>query len=718
MSDYSTLSSQLKLVLQSVSPKRLKTLLRLIKNEPLSDVARQVREYFSVQKQLKQYFDSSSSVSPQQYFVDKDNQVVTFPIIAPQFEQVSVSIIVPVYNQWQYTAQCLTSIIKSVQNVSYEIILADDCSNDETSQAADYLENIQIVRPEQNQGFLLNCNHAAQYAKGDYIVLLNNDTVVHEGWLEALVSVAEQDKNVALVGSKLVYPDGTLQEAGGIVWRDGSAWNYGNGDNPAKPEYNYLKQVDYISGASILIRKICWQELGGFDTRYIPAYYEDTDLAFELAHKGYKVIYQPKSVVTHFEGKSHGTSTTTGLKAYQRVNEKKFRQKWQDKLTASHMPNGQGVFLSRDKSLDKRTILIIDHYVPWFDQDAGSRSTFMYVQFFVEQGYNVKFVGDNFYPHQPYTEVLEQMGVEVLYGNNYANNWQGWYLANHSSIDVVYLHRPHIAPKYLDFIKQHSSAKVIYQCHDLHHWRMGRFAELNQCEETKRSASEWKEKELAIFDQVDVGLTFSHDEKSYLQQQQIGCQVEQVPLFLYPRTYQYSEQNSFEQRQDFMFVGGFNHAPNKEGVLWFLKEVWPHVQSQSPNTKFHIVGSKMPDSIKAFESENVVIHGFVSDQELEKLYQQVRVNVLPLLHGAGVKGKLVESFYFGTPVVSTSIGLEGVNAQDHGLEGYNCPHAFAEQLLKLLSSDTDWLAQKQQQQVLFNRAFRTSEVSAHLLNVF
>lgn len=142
------------------------------------------------------------------------------------------------------------------------------------------------------------------------------------------------------------------------------------------------------------------------------------------------------------------------------------------------------------------------------------------------------------------------------------------------------------------------------------------------------------------------------------------------------------------------------------------------MQSQSPSSKFHIIGSKMPDSIKAFESENVVIHGFVSDQELEKLYQQVRVNVLPLLHGAGVKGKLVESFYFGTPVVSTVIGLEGVNAQDHGLEGYNCPHAFAEQLLKLLSSDTDWLAQKQQQQVLFNRAFRTSEVSAHLLNVF
>ena len=706
-----------------LTPSRIKKLIKLLVSNSPANSARSIMGYLRTQKQLAYHYElpegteiNSEEIVGESTSAKLKNDCVVFPLVVPEHSEPLVSIIVPVYNQWAYTAKCIRSVIESVEGTPYEIILADDCSNDETQEADKLLTNVKISKPECNVGFLLNCNLAAEQASGKYIVLLNNDTLVHKGWLESLVKVAEQDDTVGLVGSKLVYEDGSLQEAGGIVWRDASAWNFGNGDDPNKPEYNYLKKVDYISGASILIRSSCWKELGGFDTRYVPAYYEDTDFAFALVDRGYKVVYQPKSVVTHFEGKSHGTDTSSGLKAYQIVNQKKFREKWRFRLSQHQLANGQCTFQARDRSLNQRTILIVDHYVPWFDQDAGSRSTFMYIRFFVDQGYNVKFIGDNFYPHQPYTDVLEQMGVEVLHGKYYANHWKEWFIQNKSYIDLVYLHRPHIAEKYIDFIKEHSSAKILYQCHDLHHWRLGRSAKINGCTQTQLEADKWKNKELTLFNKSDLGLTFSYDEKAYLKELDLDCKVEQVPLFLYDHKQLQNKSPEFSKRDDFMFVGGFNHTPNAEGVLWFLEKVFPIVLKSLPDLKFHIIGSKMPDRIRQFESGNVIIHGFISDSELERMYNQVKVNILPLLHGAGVKGKLVESLYFGTPIVSTSIGIEGIG--EASVKGYDDPIEFANELVNLLVDESSWTALLQAQKEVFTREFYLPNVRNRLLDVF
>ncbi|NBL00807.1 MAG: glycosyltransferase family 2 protein, partial [Erysipelotrichia bacterium] len=213
-----------------------------------------------------------------------------------------VSIVIPVYNQFEFTYKCLKSILDNTHDVEYEIIIADDVSNDETINIKNYIDNITVVRNEKNLGFLLNCNNAAKYAKGKYIHLLNNDTQVQQAWLSSLVTLIASNEKIGMVGSKLVYPDGRQQEAGGIIWNDASGWNFGRLDDPTKPEYNYVKEVDYISGASILIKTDLWKEIGGFDERYVPAYYEDSDLAFEVRKHGYKVMFQPQSIVVHFEG--------------------------------------------------------------------------------------------------------------------------------------------------------------------------------------------------------------------------------------------------------------------------------------------------------------------------------------------------------------------------------------------------------------------------------
>ena len=207
---------------------------------------------------------------------------------------------------------------------SYEVIIANDCSTDLTTQLGDVAKGINIINNKDNLRFLLNCNNAAKYAKGEYLLFLNNDTQVQQDWLQPLVDLMEKDATTGMVGSKLIYADGYLQEAGGILWDDASAWNYGNRQNPNDSEFNFVHETDYISGAAIMIRTKLWKEIGGFDERFVPAYCEDSDLAFEVRKHGYKVVYQPKSVVVHFEGISNGTDVTTGQKKYQVENQKKF----------------------------------------------------------------------------------------------------------------------------------------------------------------------------------------------------------------------------------------------------------------------------------------------------------------------------------------------------------------------------------------------------------
>jgi len=226
-----------------------------------------------------------------------------------------VSIIIPVYNKHLYTFTCLESIHKHRnESIRFEIIVVDDASSDETVQMLDQMDGITVIRNSTNKGFIHSCNSGAQAAKGEYLLFLNNDTVVTNGWLNALRNTFLDFPDAGLVGARLIYPNGQLQEAGGIVWQDGSAWNYGRLDDPNKPAYSYCRAVDYCSGACIMIPKQDFFELGSLDVRYAPAYYEDTDLAFRVRTANRQVYYQPNAVIIHFEGISSGTDTDSGTK--------------------------------------------------------------------------------------------------------------------------------------------------------------------------------------------------------------------------------------------------------------------------------------------------------------------------------------------------------------------------------------------------------------------
>ena len=204
--------------------------------------------------------------------------------------------------------------------------------------------------------------------------MLNNDTLVQEGTIDALAHTFEEHANVGLVGAKLYFDDGSLQEAGGIVFSDGSAMNYGRGEDPRRPEFNYVRDADYCSGAAIMLSLALWRELGGFDNYYVRAYYEDTDLAMRVRGAGYRVLYQPFARIVHSEGATSGTDLSQGEKRYQSENRVRFLNRWRKTLEANHPAPGSPPGLARDRIASGRA-LIIDWATPMPDHDSAP-STF------------------------------------------------------------------------------------------------------------------------------------------------------------------------------------------------------------------------------------------------------------------------------------------------------------------------------------------------------
>jgi GT2 family glycosyltransferase/2-polyprenyl-3-methyl-5-hydroxy-6-metoxy-1,4-benzoquinol methylase len=634
-----------------------------------------------VESRIENYLERHTEQEKTEYQLI-DNSDFYEKLVFPKTTEPIVSIVIPVFNQWHYTYSCLCSILKNTTGVDYEVIIADDVSTDETANISNYVENINVIRDDVNRGFLLNCNNAAKFAKGKYIYFLNNDTNVQPGWLSSLVELMEKDNSIGMSGSKLVYPDGRLQEAGGIIWKDASGWNYGRLDDPEKPEYNYVKEVDYISGAAIMIRRDLWEQIGGFDERYVPAYNEDSDLAFEVRKLGWKVVYQPKSVIVHYEGISHGTDTGSGIKRHQIENCQKFFKKWEMTLEKEHFHNAEHVYWARDRSRTKKTILIIDHYVPHFDKDAGSRTVFQYVKLFVEMGFNVKFIGDNFFRHEPYTSVLQQMGVEVLYGKWFADHINDWLETNGEYINFTLLNRPHISIKYIDAIKKYTKSKIIYYGHDLHYLREQREFELTNNQALLDSSRSWRKMEFGLFEKSDLIYYPSQVEVEEIKKQFPDYNVKAIPAYIFDEPLEKAV-HDFSNRKNLLFVGGFGHRPNVDAVLWFVNEIFPIILKDLPDIRFYVVGSNPPDEIKNLHSENVIVTGFVSDQELSKYYHQCKIAVVPLRYGAGVKGKVVEALYHQIPIVTTSIGSEGLEGIGDYLIEVDDARQFAQKVISL-----------------------------------
>ncbi len=608
----------------------------------------------------------------------------------PQVDTPLVSVIIPMYNQLDFTVNCIYSVFLNCGIDSYEVIVADDKSTVDSSVLQEYFQHIVVIRNTENLGFLNNCNHAVSKARGKYVVLLNNDTQVQAGWLKELVATFDNDPQTGLAGSKLVYPNGKLQEAGGIIWRDGSGWNYGNGDHPGKPEYNYVKETDYISGAAIMMRRSLWDEMGGFDDHFAPAYYEDTDLCFRVRQRGYKVVYQPFSVVVHFEGVTHGKDLGTGIKQYQVVNRQKFTERWKDELNKKP-ENGQQVFFARDRTAGKKHVLVVDHYLPQIDKDAGSRCISSFMDAMLGLGYMVSFLGENQVYSQAYYQSFQQKGVEVLYGsrfNFFDQSWKGYLKDNMANFDAILLSRASVCRPILEWLRGNDWAgNAVYFGHDLGFRRLEAEAAAKNDDAMSRLAARIKGDEDYMYSHADNSLVLSVDELEYLRKY-ITTPLHYVPAFFYDVA---GDIAGYEAREGLLFVGGFNHPPNQDAVVWFLDSIYDRLYRQGiPLT---IVGSKMPAFMAEYKKKfpSLQIRSDIPVEELNALYDRTRIAIVPLRYGAGVKGKVIEAMAKGVPVVGTDIAFEGMPKDgDFKYKGLNTPQEIADGISALYTNEARW----------------------------
>ncbi len=280
-----------------------------------------------------------------------------------------VSVLLVLFNRAELTLGCLRSLLEN-RKTSFEVVIVDNCSTDVTDRLLERIEGAHVIRNTSNRHFLEGINQAAGAARGRNLLVLNNDTRLLPGAIEAATDTLESAADIGAVGGKLVLPDGSLQEAGSIVWRDGSCLGYGRGDDPLAPPYMFRRDVDYCSAAFLLTPRELFERLGGFDTAFAPAYYEETDYCMRLWNQGFRVVYEPFAATIHVEfASSRRTEDAIDL---QRAHRKVFVDRHADALEHHQSPDRAAVLLARYASRTSHTnCLVVDECPRGADLDPA-----------------------------------------------------------------------------------------------------------------------------------------------------------------------------------------------------------------------------------------------------------------------------------------------------------------------------------------------------------
>ncbi|MEJ7848068.1 MAG: glycosyltransferase [Pyrinomonadaceae bacterium] len=596
-------------------------------------------------------------------------------------ETIETSIIIPVFNKAEFTFQCLRSIFQEVDLTKNEIIIVDNASSDTTRQMLDHLGGrVRVIRNITNKGFVEACNQGAAAAAGKFLVFLNNDTIVKSNWLKALIETVKADETVGAVGSMLIYPHGHLQEAGGIVWRDASAFAYGWGENPQDGRFNFVREVDYCSGASLFIKKSLFDKLGGFDMRFAPAYYEDTDLCMSVRAAGFKVIYQPASQVIHIEGATAGTSTQGGFKRFQEINRYKFAEKWREILDREHhLPLKANIPEASNRNKGRR-IIVFFNQVPKPDKDSGSVRLFAILRMLGKFNRVVLVHVKRKESDAIYERRVENLGIEIVWIVDFEERFK------RENCDVAILCYPKVGNLMYSIVrKKFPDAKIIYDTVDVHFVRLQREFGLTGDKQIAQDALKYRKIESRLAKNADQVWCVTEEDKRFLLEAAPGTNIAVIPNIhdLHGRG------KTFADRRDLLFIGSFDHRPNEDAIEYFLNEIFPLILEKLPDVRFHIVGSNPPPEIFAKNSENVLVEGYVAD--ITPLFESCRVFVAPLRYGAGMKGKIGQALSYGLPPVTTSIGAEGMNlVTDTEVLIADNPADFAAAVVRVYESEEIW----------------------------
>tara|TARA_B100001093_G_scaffold513752_1_gene586317 strand:- start:4764 stop:7874 length:3111 start_codon:yes stop_codon:yes gene_type:complete len=599
-----------------------------------------------------------------------------------------VSIIIPVFNNYEFTLKCIGSIKENTdEKLNYEIILIDDNSSDQTSELSQ-ISGIKYVRNSLNHGFLYCCNLGIELSVSKYVVFLNNDTQVSKGWLTNLLTLFNTSTKIGAIGAKLVYPNGVLQEAGGFIWADATGCNYGKGDDANNPKYNFVREVDYASGACLVVPRKILCEVGNFSEEFSPAYYEDTDLCFKIRSQGYKVLYQPQSIIYHHEGLTCGVNEDVGVKKYQKINREKFLKKW-EKALARHpcsLGNKEAQYLYSIRKKPEEVILIIDSYLPRFDREAGSKRIFEIIKILKSLGMHVVFLPSNLYAEDPYyTHLTNDIGVEVLACKNWKFTIKEILNEKIPTVKYIWICRPEIFKKFYPLVCKKNKI-IIYDSIDLHYLRTKREWELGGRKSFKLFLK-WTNYyllERKSARRATMVFSVTKPEAEFFKNFNSAS-------YVIPTIHSISERkiNPFNERDGLLFIGGYNHKPNVDAAKWLCKTIMPLIWKQNPEISLTLLGSDPPQEVINLQSSKIFVPGYIAN--VSSFFNSSKVFVSPLRFGAGMKGKIGHSLSFGLPVVMTQISAEGMNMRN-GYNGFITDDIkmFSKYILRLYLDENVW----------------------------
>ena len=606
-------------------------------------------------------------------------------ILLKKYKNPKVSIIIPTYKDFYYTIKCLESISKAKTKTSYEIILIDDSPPDSKVRQLSKIKNINLIANDKNIGYLMSCNLGVSRSNAEFIYLLNNDTTVTDFWLDELVKTFSLFPNAGIVGSKLINEDLSIQEMGSYIFHDGNGYNFGRG-YPNEALENFVREVTYCSAASILIKKDDFIKVNGFDHDYYPAYYEDVDLAFKIKELGKITYCNPRSEVIHIESVSMGKKDNQKKNNYMKKNRKVFLSKWKSKISKNFL----NIY---DLAKQTKTIVIFEDVRITPKEDAGSLSIFNFAKLFQSMGFKVIFMfksGDILDDH---CKLMMENGFQVIINSkiNNISHLKKLFSDNFIKPTIFYIARPNLFDEIsLKLKKYFKSVLFIYDTVDLHFLRIQRQLKIDN--NFAISLNELKKIETIEINNIinsDLAIIRSEFESKFLEENYPIKKENMLNLSLLfdtPKTYQI-----FNETEGIVFVANFNHLPNIDAIDFFINDIYKHLSVRTKNVNFYIVGKKgkllFKNKVSHLNSKFIFVD-FIDD--ITQFLQGRRLNIAPLRFGAGIKGKIAQSFVCGLPTVSTDIGFEGMSLKVTKQMLANTAVDFARKIDEIYFSKLKW----------------------------
>jgi len=605
----------------------------------------------------------------------------------PHSEQPTISILLVLFNRAELTLACLRSVAE-YRTEGIEVVIVDNASSDSTPRLLERIRGARILRNPENRHFVLGVNQAARECRGEYILVLNNDAQLLPGALDNLIATIRTSEDIGAVGGKIILLDGSLQEAGSIVWQGGSCTGYGRGDDPMSPMYNFRRDVDYCSGAFILTRRKTWEQFGGFDEAFKPFYYEETDYCMRLWQSGLRVVYEPRAAIIHHEfASSESMARATSLQA---AHQSLFAARYSDVLAKRDRPDAERLLHARSHDSGRR-VLFIDDRVPHLWLGSGFPRANALLRALRKHGCFV-----TLYPlavvSEPwdvvYSDIPEEVEAMMGWG---AAMLESFMRSRKDYYSTIIISRPHNMEWVIPLVKAHpdwfESAEIIYDAEALFASREVGLRKLAGNPMTEEETREIFAKEVRLASAADLVVAVSESEGQAFATHGIPrVEVLGHSIDIAGPT------KSFEDRSGFLFVGAVHeeNSPNGDSLIWFLSEIFPKVRALLGDALLTIAGVNQSERVKSLAGPGVVITGHLPS--LAALYDNSRVFIAPTRYAAGIPHKVHEAAAHGLPVVATPLLVSQLGWSAREVAVGEDAETFAARCVDVYSDPAKWTA--------------------------